>query len=91
MINGSSTSVKNLMHFGQLIRTEKLVEFDPEHGKRENSNSMLGMIKSQAEEIAGIATDATLYSLSKVGSAYGTTKEKLEEYGVTHKVGTLPS
>ena len=31
-MNGSSTSVKNILHFGQLIRTKKMAEFDPEHG-----------------------------------------------------------
>mmetsp|Transcript_24344 Transcript_24344/g.30202 ORF Transcript_24344/g.30202 Transcript_24344/m.30202 type:complete len:118 (-) Transcript_24344:788-1141(-) len=44
VMSGSSTSIKNLMHFAQLIRTRKMVEFDPEHGEKINPNSVPSLV-----------------------------------------------
>ena len=38
-----------------------------------------------------MASDATKYSLNALDSALGTAKAKLDDYGVTHKVGALSS
>ena len=51
--NGSGTSIRNILHLGQQVRSKNFVDYDPLHSKKSNPNSLPSVIKSSASQVAG--------------------------------------